>query len=293
MAIRGLSEGVVLGRGDLYRVDPRRVQVKEGWNKRTDWGDMEGLSASIEAEGVKKPIVLKKLPDGEVELVDGERRLRGTLMAIERGAQIESIPAEFVRNNISDIEARLLMLLANDGKPFTPLEEALVLKDLRDLGGLSETEIARRTGRSQPTVKARLALVDGSPALREAVQNNVIPLGLAQEIIEKSAGDIEKQDALLTKATASKGGKREVRQQVSRVYAKFHEPMRVFREHIERHKLAATDVDGAIDQVRSLASSDDEKARIEAAIQTGVMKGMAIALGKRMPDPFKPEQVEA
>jgi len=57
-----------------------------------------------------------------------------------------------------------------------------------------------------------------------------------------------------------------------------------------QHSFSAKCIDEAVVEVQQLASNDDEQKRIEAAIQVGLMKGLSLALGNRMPDPFETQK---
>lgn len=281
MAIK--LEGIQ-GRTDLYKVDPTKIVVQDGHNTRINFGDLDGLSESIENEGVKKPISVKKGPNGEILLIDGERRLRATLMAIKRGVEIPWIPATFERPTMSATEQTIEMYLSNTGKPFEPIEEAEAFRRLRDVGGMEPAEIAKRLGLSVGTVNNRLLLVDASPALKQALIDNAITLDLATKIITKSCGDFDVQDKLLKQATSSKEGKASVKNSLNGVTKKFHAPVSQMRQHMSTLGYAHDNVDSLLDE---LGAIDDP--RTQLAIQAGIIKGMQSILGKKAPNPFEME----
>ena len=47
-------------------------------NPRTDFGDIDELTASIKEKGVLEPLLVRNMGHGRVELVAGERRLRAS-----------------------------------------------------------------------------------------------------------------------------------------------------------------------------------------------------------------------
>ena len=187
----------ILGRSDLFKVDPRTIKIDKNWNPRTDYGDMDELMASIIANGVVVPITVRKVKD-DLFLVDGERRLRATLAAIGNGNEIKSIPARIARNGISDTEAMFFAIASNDGKPLLPSEEAAAYQRLRNWG-MSVAEIAKRIGRTDVHIYNRLKLVDAAPEVKVAVDTKQIGVTEARNIVTESAGDIEKQKAKLAK----------------------------------------------------------------------------------------------
>lgn len=181
----------VLKRRDIFEVDPHQVRVVDGWNPRTDFSGHDELEASIIENGVIEPITVKVVNE-KIELVDGERRLRATLSAISHGREIVSIPASLARKGINDIESLFLALIKNDGKPLAPSEEAEAFRRLT-AWGMTQADIAKRIGRSQPYVCDRLALIDAAPEVKQAVDKKTITKKTAKRIIKQSAGSVDKQ----------------------------------------------------------------------------------------------------
>src|SRR5882672_2826443 len=81
------------GRSDMYRLDPRVIKVKDGWNCRDlnaqDTKDhIESLAQSIAEIGVQEPLTVY-WEDGAAWISDGHCRLKATLNAIQVGADIK------------------------------------------------------------------------------------------------------------------------------------------------------------------------------------------------------------
>ena len=195
-------------RKDYYHVDPRAIRVENGWNPRTDFAGLDDLKNSIIENGVLVPLRVKRGPDDEIILIDGERRLRATLTAIEEGRDIQSVPCIFERNGIGEIEAFFLSLLANQGEPLNPVEEAEAFRRLKGWG-LSIAGIAKRIGKSPEFVRGRLALVDASPEVQNAVKTEQVGIKDAIKIVKNAGGNIKAQNKALagtrTKANPNQG----------------------------------------------------------------------------------------
>jgi len=187
----------IVGRGDLFKVDPRLIEIDKNWNPRTDYGNMDELTASIIANGVVVPITVRRVMDKMI-LVDGERRLKATLAAIKAGNDIKSIPARVARNGVSDTEAMFTAIASNDGKPLLPSEEAAAYQKLKNWG-VTVVDIAKRVGRTEVHIYNRLKLVDAAPEVKVALDKKEIGVTEARNIVMESAGDIEKQKAKLAK----------------------------------------------------------------------------------------------
>jgi ParB family chromosome partitioning protein len=185
-------DGVSRG-GEIFRVDPKKIVVKKGWNPRTDFSGEEELRDSIIANGVQVPVHVWRDKDDDIVLINGERRLRAALLAIEEGYPIPSIPAIFVRPDISQTEILIMSLVTNQGKPLDPVEEAEAIRRLV-AWGMPISDVATRLGKSISLVRQRLKLVDALPAVKDAVQAGEIGVVDALGIV--SSDPVEQQEKL-------------------------------------------------------------------------------------------------
>lgn len=136
-----------------------------------------------------------------ISLVDGYRRLEAVLEANVRGAEIVSIPA-IIQKNLSDIEALAMQILANDGLPLQPLEEAAIYKQFLDWGW-TQVEIAKRFGKHEGIISQRLLLLEASPELRTALKDGDVKQSEAVKMIRrKRSGEEEGGIKKLTKRQA-------------------------------------------------------------------------------------------
>jgi ParB family chromosome partitioning protein len=198
----------IVGRSDYYRVDPRQIKIVQGWNPRSlfDAEKLEELKESIKENGVMVPVRVRVNKENEMILIDGERRLRATLAAIEEGAEIVSIPALMERKTINDIDATILALTANMGEPLSIVDEAHAIKRLNNYG-LKPEDIAKKLGKSIPTIYNRLKMCDASPEVLEELEEGNLTAGEVREIINKS-DSIEEQKENLTKTKEKKAKKK-------------------------------------------------------------------------------------
>jgi len=205
MAVR--HEGIK-GRTDVYRVDPRHITVVEGWNPRTSFGDEKDdeLKNSIVENGVLVPLRIKRTADDKLELIDGERRYRATIRAIEEGHDIQSVPCLFERKTINQVDALISALLSNEGKPLKASEESEAYNRLVKWGYKAE-KISKSMGKSIAHVYNRLKLSDASEDVKRSVDEGEITHGQALKIVKESNGDVEKQVELAQGAKVEKRAK--------------------------------------------------------------------------------------
>jgi ParB family transcriptional regulator, chromosome partitioning protein len=160
-ARRGLGRGLELlvgggpGASELVQIPVEAIHANPRQpRKRFEPEASEGLAESVRAEGILQPVVVRPRPDGGWELIAGERRWRAA-----REAGLPTVPA-LVRE-ADDRETLLLSLIENVAREqLSPVEEARAYAVLVDEFGLSLAEIAKKVGRSKPSVSNRMRLLD-------------------------------------------------------------------------------------------------------------------------------------
>lgn len=207
-AKQGLAS-VAVGRSDLFRIDPRNLKVKDGWNCRDDYGNIDELAASIGEVGVKEPLTVVWQND-EAWVTDGHRRLKATLQAIANGADIKSVPCKSEERHANDADRLFSQILRNSGKPFTALENAKVYQRLVGFGW-TQSDIAKKAGISAARVSQVLELLTLPEPVKALVSTGQVSASLALITVKEHNG--EKALAILNDAVV-------VAQQSGRVKAK-------------------------------------------------------------------------
>lgn len=200
-------------RTDIYQIDPRNVDVVAGFNVRREFA-IDELKEQIKLNGVLNPITVipTKAADGteRYRLVDGERRLRATLAAIEEGADIRRIKAIFLPRNTSEEEQLVQQMMRNEGKNFTEYECAIMFHRFKEAFGYSQTEIAAKFGKSTTFVSRCLSLMELAPEIQQKLESGEISTNAVREIVgqnkENEAAQVEAVNAAVSQAKAS--GKR-------------------------------------------------------------------------------------
>lgn len=196
----------IVHRGNSYRIDPRAIDRRPGWNPRFDFGDIPQLAESIKAQGVLMPLRVVRKGD-RFELIDGDRRLTAIEKLMKDGAKFpEGVPAIIETAGQSDADLTIRMILANEGKPFLPLEEAAAYKRLRD-SGMTIKQLCEKVGRVSRHVTQMLALVEADDSVKDAVKDGKIGKQVAKDIATKAKGDKGKQKELTEKAIDAKKDK--------------------------------------------------------------------------------------
>lgn len=167
-AAGGVLQDVAVDRLVSGRHQPRRHFDEEA---------LAELAASIFAQGVVQPIVVRPLDDGRFEIVAGERRWR----AAQR-AGLRTIPA--VVRTLDERSAMTVALVENIQRAdLNPLEEADALRKLIDECRLTHEQIAEAVGRSRAAVTNLLRLMELNADVQMQVRERQLSLGHAKVLL--------------------------------------------------------------------------------------------------------------
>lgn len=183
---------------EMIHANPRQPR------KAFDSDAAAGLTASIKAQGLLQPLIVRLRKEGGYELIAGERRLRAA-----RGAGLATVPA--VVREADDRESLVLGLVENVAREqLSPLEESRAYAVLLDEFGLSLGEIADRVGRSKPSVSNRLRLLELPDEVLEMLSSGELSEGHARAVLALPDHDARK--ALARRAAKSGMSVRQVEQ---------------------------------------------------------------------------------
>ena len=165
-------------KAQVFDIDPRKIDIIDGFNKRKDFGDIDELAAQIKEEGLLEPItVVPYMKDGEERyfLVNGERRYRALMKLIKDGDDVEVISANFLEKpeNMTDADLYIQQYLRNEGKKFNDVEFGYVCKTLKD-SGLSNSEIAKKLGKNPGVITYALQSLEYDPRIKEMIEKGEI-----------------------------------------------------------------------------------------------------------------------
>ena len=132
-----------------------------------DPAQLEELANSIRQYGVLQPVIVR-LVDEKYQLVSGERRFRASMLAGR-----ETIPA--LLRQLGDREVAEMALIENlQREDLNYFEEAEGYARLIQEFQITQEEVARKMGKSQPTVANKLRLLHISERVRREISVDVI-----------------------------------------------------------------------------------------------------------------------
>lgn len=167
---------------EVWNVKPQDIHIIDGFNGRVDTPEyrahVESIAESIMANGFyrDKPLagfVANKDGVPTIYVTDGHTRLAAALIAIARGAQLETLPVVTKPRGTTMEDLTVALITSNSGKSFTPYETGMICKRLIDFG-MTEKVIAQRLSLTMAYVIDLLALVAAPKAIRDMVTNGQV-----------------------------------------------------------------------------------------------------------------------
>jgi ParB family chromosome partitioning protein len=168
--------------GEAVRMIPLREIAPSPYQPRRKMQEaaLEELAASIRVSGVLQPIVVRPINSPgaglNYQIIAGERRL----VASKRAGK-ESIPA-LVRT-VSDEQAMEMALIENlQREDLNPIEEAHAFERLMRECGLTQEQVAQKTGKDRASIANHLRLLRLPPEIQEGVAVGAISMGHAKAL---------------------------------------------------------------------------------------------------------------
>ena len=156
----------------IQNIDPNPDQPRRVFSPES----IDELAESILEHGVVQPILVKPLAGRHI-IVAGERRWRAS-----RLAGLETIPAIIM--DISDRELLEIALIENlQREDLNPIEEAEGINSLIESYDLTQEEIAKRLGRSRPSISNTLRLLRLPDRAKSFLAENRISMGHARALL--------------------------------------------------------------------------------------------------------------
>jgi ParB family chromosome partitioning protein len=175
----GGPEGdTLLPEGELQQLRVDRIRPGKYQPRRAmDPERLQELAASIRAQGLIQPIVVRAIAGGNHEIIAGERRWRAAQIA-----GLAEIPA-LVRE-VTDHAVIAMALIENiQREELAPLEEAQALQRLIGEFNYTHQQTADAVGRSRAAVSNLLRLLDLPDAIRQLLEQHKLEMGHARALL--------------------------------------------------------------------------------------------------------------
>ncbi len=154
----------------IQQIQPGKYQPRRHWNDEA----LDELAASIRAQGLIQPVVVRMIGKDSYELIAGERRWR----AAQR-AQLSELPV--LVKDVPEVAVPAMALIENiQRQDLTPLEEADALKRLIDDFDLTHQQAADAVGRSRASVSNLLRLTEMPDSIKRLLDESKLEMGHAR-----------------------------------------------------------------------------------------------------------------
>lgn len=135
------------------------------------------LAASIKASGVVQPIVVRPLPGGRYQLIAGERRW----LASQRAGKT-TVPA--IVRQVSNEQAMEMTIVENlQREDLNAMEQARAYERLGREFGLTQEQMAQRTGKDRSSVANFMRLLKLPPEVQTMVEEDKLSFGHAKALM--------------------------------------------------------------------------------------------------------------
>ncbi len=160
-----------------------------------DEASLHDLAASIKAQGIMQPILVRQLADSSYEIIAGERRWRAAQLA-----GLTHVPV-LVRS-VPDNAALAMALIENiQRENLNPLEEAIGLQRLIDEFKMTHQVAAEAVGRSRSAASNLLRLLKLPKVVQGMLMENKLDMGHARALLSLESA----QQILLANKIALEG----------------------------------------------------------------------------------------
>jgi ParB family transcriptional regulator, chromosome partitioning protein len=159
------------------------------------------LAASMKSSGIIQPLVVRRVGD-VFELIAGQRRWRAAKLA-----GLSQVPV-ITRDVDSYTQAQLALVENIQREDLNPIDRAQAYRTLMDQLGLTQAELAMRTGEDRSSVANFLRLLDLTEPVRVMVRDGRLSMGHGKLLA--GVADILEQQRLAEMAVAKGLSVREV-----------------------------------------------------------------------------------
>lgn len=159
----------------VSKISPAADNVRDGL------GDLAELAASIRAQGIYQPLIVRRHPRllGMYEIIDGHRRYEAA-----RRAGAQRVPVTVVTGIVVPLVA--MLVTACQRQDLSAAEKARAMGRLRDEHGYTQAQIASETGISQSAVSYYLTLLELDEGTQDRVAAGTVGVGEAMAAVRRT-----------------------------------------------------------------------------------------------------------
>lgn len=157
----------------IDKLSPGQYQPRRQFDKEA----LQELSQSIRENGILQPIVARRISNGKLEIVAGERRWRAAQMAA-----LHEVPV--ILRSFTDKEALELAIVENiQREDLNPIEEAEGYQRLIQDFKLSQQQVAEKVGKDRATVANAVRLLSLPNEVKDMIAEANLSVGHAKVLL--------------------------------------------------------------------------------------------------------------
>src|ERR1700735_507939 len=160
-------------------IDRKPFQTRSQINEE----QLTELAASITANGVVQPILVRPLETGRFQLIAGERRWRASQLAGKP-------PVPAILRQVSDEQAMEITIVENlQRADLNPMEQARAFERLSREFHMTQEQMAHRTGKDRASVANFLRLLKLPVSVQDRVESGELSFGHARTLLALSGAE--------------------------------------------------------------------------------------------------------
>ena len=142
-----------------------------------DQESLEELAESLREIGIIQPITLRKMAEGDYQIIAGERRFRAAGIA-----GLKTIPA-YIRT-ADDENVMAMALIENiQREDLNSMEVALACQNLLEVYNMTQEQLSSRIGKKRATIANHIRLLKLPAEIQVALKNKQIDMGHARALL--------------------------------------------------------------------------------------------------------------
>ena len=142
-----------------------------------DQESLEELAESLREIGIIQPITLRKMAEGDYQIIAGERRFRAAGIA-----GLKTIPA-YIRT-ADDENVMAMALIENiQREDLNSMEVALACQNLLEVYKMTQEQLSSRIGKKRATIANYIRLLKLPAEIQVALKNKQIDMGHARALL--------------------------------------------------------------------------------------------------------------
>jgi ParB family transcriptional regulator, chromosome partitioning protein len=162
----------------ISSLNPGRFQPRKSFPEES----LKELALSIQAQGLIEPLIVRKISEGQYEIIAGERRFRAANLA-----KLTTLPC--IIQDYDDGEASQIAIIENiQREDLNLLEEAQSYHKLMQDFQLTQEILSTKLGKSRSHIANLLRLLSLDGPVKNLLQNNQLSFGHARVLVGLDPG---------------------------------------------------------------------------------------------------------